>query len=127
MRVPIAYLDHGAVPLPKIRDVQDAPEVIEHVERTAGGHLRADIVAAKRQWVLFLHFLREAEWRPIIEHLANLGWGETTFWIDDMSGDPASDSIPVIVRVESSERVRFNDRHGWERNGRHLGLLVREV
>lgn len=123
---PIAYLNNGAVPLPNITDQTTPRRVIGDEQTTLAGTLRRDRIATKRTWRFELRKITWAEYNAIIAHLDAVGWGETTFWIDELGGTAAANSIAVYVDIEPDQRVPFGRDGAWHESGRNLTVVVKE-
>lgn len=121
-----AYLNNGAVALPKIKAHSIDWDLLADEARTADGTERRDVLARKRVWRLDLILLTKAEYDAIINHLEAVGWGATTFWNDEMSGTAAANSIAVYVSIAKDEGVQFRSPSGWESHGRNLNLIISE-
>lgn len=121
-----AYLNNGAIELPNLKAQSIDHEIIADEARTADGTLRRDVLATKRVWKLDLVFLTKAQYDAIMNHLASAGWGMVRFWIDELGGTAAANSINAYVSVAKDERVQFRNASGWQQDGRHLSLVITE-
>lgn len=122
----IAYLNAGAIELPGVRAQTIDREIVGESARTAGGKLRRDVVTVKRVWRLELQYLTNAQYDAIVDYLDGILYGATTFWLDELGGTAAANSIAAYVDVEDDERVQFRDAAEWQNDGRNLMLIVQE-
>ncbi len=122
----IAYLDNGAIEIPGVQAQKLTRQVVGERGRTAGGKLRQDVVAVKRAWRLECKYLTTTQYNAIIDHLNSLLFGATTFWLDELGGTAAANSIAVYVDIEDDERVQFARDGTWYENGHSITLTVTE-
>lgn len=121
----VAYLNK-TIEIPNVRAQKLDHEIVADSARTAGGKLRRDIVAAKRKWQLECVRLTNAQYRAIIDHLNEIMFGATLFWLDELGGTADTHSIAVYVDITNDERVQFGRNGVWHNNGRNLTLVVTE-
>lgn len=121
-----AYLNNGAVELPNLRAQSIDHDLIADEARTADGTLRRDVLARKRVWKLDLILLTKAQYDAIMNYLASAGWGAVRFWLDELGGTAAANSIDAYASVAKDERVQFRSATGWEEQGRNLSLIITE-
>jgi hypothetical protein len=122
----IAYLNSGAVELPNVRMVRPQRLVIGDEGRTAGGKLRRDVVAVKRSWTLECAFLTQTQYDAIVGYLDGILFAATTFWLDELGGAAATDSIAAYVNIDADDRVQFGDATGFHGDGHSIVLIIRE-
>lgn len=117
----------GTVEVPNVSTQKVDWEMVGERTRTAGGLLRQDVTAMKRQWRVESVFLTHSQYATIVDKLEAGGWGPIPFWLDEFGGVPATDSVLAFISVEDDERVQFRaDDGSWENQGRRLVLTVKE-
>lgn len=121
-----AYLNAGAIEIPGVQTQKLGRQVIGERGRTAGGKLRQDVVAVKRAWRLECKFMTNIEHDAIVNHLDTLMYGATTFWLDELGGTAAANSIPAYVDIEDDERVQFGRGGVWHSDGHSITLAITE-
>ena len=116
------------IEIPNVNAQTMTPEIAGDAARTAGNILRFDASsnAVKRSWVLKANYLTATQFSAIYNYLKSINFGFTYFWIDELGGAAATDSIMAKVTLTSSERVQFQAPTVWESQGKNISLTVIE-
>jgi len=95
--------------------------------RTALGKLRIDQITYKREWTISARHLTYNEYFDVINHLNNINYTATDFWLDEFGGTPGNNSTQAKIELIDDERVQFSRNGTWHSDGRNITLEVLEI
>ena len=85
-------------PIPGIRDVSEEDVLLADESTTAGGSLRRDVVAYRRQWTLRTAPISADEADAICQAIRASVYGVGQFWVKGLPGPVEALADPATVR-----------------------------
>lgn len=124
----MAYAKFDSYEIPDIYDVKIPRVFIGEEARTAGGTLRADVVAIKKTWTIMTRPVARARVAPLLDYLDATLYKAGQFWLKEFG----TEEVTVLAKVDPTSIdetiVAFIDHAGkYHDDGRVLTLTIREV